>query len=374
MSTLIVKIQKVTNVTTHPNADRLDLILVGDTWQVVTKRDEFKAGDLVVFVPPDAILSKSLMDFLGIANYCGELPKGSDDALEGRRRVKATRLRGEKSFGTVMSIDQLAYYFYNHNSPGSMLPMYLGEGVDVADLLGITKWEPVEKCLDGDSERPYSAFHLYTEIENVKNYPDILETNEEVVMTEKVHGQNLRMGYVLTDEGWQWMCGSKTVNRKPTTASGKPSVFWRHLTQNVKDMMLWIHQNYVATQSIIVFAENFGPVQDMEYGRKDYDFVVFDIAIDGQYLDWPKISNLCMRYDVPLVIPIYTGPYSDAKLEELTDGPTLMCPPDKAGKFKGREGIVVHPTIERADRRIGRVIFKSISIDYLGRKGGTDNA
>ncbi len=37
-----------------------------------------------------------------------------------------------------------------------------------------------------------------------------------------------------------------------------------------------------------------------------------------------------------------------------------------------REGIVMVPAVERRDARIGRVCLKSVSADYLTRKGGTE--
>ena len=53
-----------------------------------------------------------------------------------------------------------------------------------------------------------------------------------------------------------------------------------------------------------------------------------------------------------------------------------MCSPDKAGPFKGREGIVISPDKERfavTQWFVGRAILKSVSADYLARKGGTDS-
>ena len=60
-------------------------------------------------------------------------------------------------------------------------------------------------------------------------------------------------------------------------------------------------------------------------------------------------------------------------MKEITDGPTKICDPKDAGKFKGREGIVIKPTRERtwADKDSvntqRRCIFKSVSADYLDR-------
>ena len=52
-----------------------------------------------------------------------------------------------------------------------------------------------------------------------------------------------------------------------------------------------------------------------------------------------------------------------------------MCAADKAGKFAGREGIVITPTKERYNFDLGgdgRVILKAVSFAYLERKGGTE--
>ena len=49
---------------------------------------------------------------------------------------------------------------------------------------------------------------------------------------------------------------------------------------------------------------------------------------------------------------------------------------EKAGRFKGREGIVIRPVHERYSEKLpnhGRVTLKSISIAYLERKGGSES-
>ena len=45
----LVTIRQADKVEHHPNADALDLVEIGG-WTVITKRDEFKAGDLGVLV------------------------------------------------------------------------------------------------------------------------------------------------------------------------------------------------------------------------------------------------------------------------------------------------------------------------------------
>ena len=113
-------------------------------------------------------------------------------------------------------------------------------------------------------------------------------------------------------------------------------------------------------------------------GRLTRGFRAFGLAVNGHYLDYEVRQSLCAKFGVETVPVLYRGPFSHALVEQRTDGPTTMCGPDEAGGFAGREGIVLTPAVEGIDPRMmptstnGRVIFKSISADYLARKGGTD--
>jgi hypothetical protein len=131
--------------------------------------------------------------------------------------------------------------------------------------------------------------------------------------------------------------------------------------------------------SVVLFGELYGSgVQDMAYGLGQgiKGFRAFDIAVDGKYLGFDAKVDLFRRFGVESVPHLYRGPFSWEAVEEQTYGPTTLCPPESAGKFGGREGCVVTPVVERYDADLGgsgRVILKSISADYLARKGGTED-
>ena len=129
---------------------------------------------------------------------------------------------------------------------------------------------------------------------------------------------------------------------------------------------------------VVLFGELYG-TQDMKYGLKNRrGFRAFDLAIGGRYADHDRVASLCDRFGVETVPVLYRGPFSVTEVERQTDGPTTVCAAADAGPFGGREGIVVKPAVERFDDRLvptgsrGRVIFKSVSADYLARGGGTD--
>ncbi len=110
-------------------------------------------------------------------------------------------------------------------------------------------------------------------------------------------------------------------------------------------------------------------VQDLHYGEPNPAFRVFDAYVGepgrGRYLS-PDEGESSLGDLFPLVPVLYRGPFSAAVMLEQTDGATAL-----GGKHV-REGVVVKPVAERESAEFGRVILKSVSGDYLTRKGGTD--
>jgi RNA ligase (TIGR02306 family) len=244
----------------------------------------------------------------------------------------------------------------------------------------------VEVCkYEGDEESPCSRFHKYAKIQHWANYPDIIEDGEQVVVTEKIHGKNCRVGMCMEPDNkgemkWNWMAGSHGVQRKEFDHKDRLSEYWYPLLDdNIMDLILYLKNEAEWPEpkhSIIVFGELYGEgMQNMHYGTKN-GFRVFDISINGKYLDHVDFIYANAKHGVEIVNILYTGPFSRQVIEDYTSGDTTMCPLDEAGKFKGREGIVIKPVKGRDHQNwrehncISRVIFKSVSADYLGRKDG----
>jgi RNA ligase (TIGR02306 family) len=366
MSSLIVEVCRVDAVEKHANADRMYICTVKG-WRVCAGRDpqtgrcQFEPGDACIYIPPDAVLPPELSDRLGCTKYLSPLAKNADGDRPPGGRVRVARLRGEPSYGLIMPVDDPS------------LPI----GTDVAGLLGITKWEPPAPIIDGEADRSHPAFHGYTDIEHYRNFPELIRDGEEVVMSEKLHGKNCRLGLVRTEVGWTVMAGSHNQRRKEYDKKGRRSQFWEVLSPAVEELLRHVVSS--ASVGVVLFGELFGAgIQDMWYGLENgrFAFRAFDLAVDGKYLDFDVKTALFDRFGVERVPILYRGPFSRAAVEEHVGGPTTLCPPDKAGKFKGREGIVITPVHERsaatATTFFDRVILKAISFDYLERKGGTE--
>ena len=191
MSSLVVKVTTIDDVRPHPNADRLDLAMVGG-WQCVIAKDQYAQGDLVVYFPPDTVLPQTWTDVFGVTQYAQRL-KDSETA---RYRIRCAKLRGEPSFGLVI---KAADYLPDGQ-----------DGDDAAPFFDATKYEPPIKTSAGDSARDDPRFPRYTDVENLRNFSDVLQPGEPVYVTEKIHGTNCRVGIC---EG-EWMAGSRALRRK----------------------------------------------------------------------------------------------------------------------------------------------------------------
>jgi len=373
MSSLIVEVCRVEEVACHPNANRLERIRVKNWWCIAVK-GQYTIGDSVVYFPPDSIIPEETAERWGIAKYCSPLAKGPDGQRPPGLRIRANRFLGEPSFGTVQNPDDANW------------PV----GLDVCEHYKVTKWEPPVKCLEGDAASPVHAFHAYTSIENIGNFPGVFVDGEQVVVTEKLHGSNSRVGYIFhadqEHEGftWQWMAGSHSTRRKETNDKGQKSKYWFPFSVGATEgsepplqrLLQEIKTKEDAQSGVIIFGEIFGPgIQDMSYGQKGMSYRVFDISVDGKYLSWNKVLEYTSNYSemgIKTVPVLYSAAFSMKQMDALVDGPTVVATPEQIRDvFKGREGIVIKPLTERFLPNLGssgRVILKYISVDYHDRR------
>jgi RNA ligase (TIGR02306 family) len=368
MSSLIVDVCEIQEIKIHPNADKLEMARVKNWWCVVGK-DHYKVGDKAVYFPPDSIIPEALAEKWGISKYCSPLAYDIDGQRPPGLRIRANRFRGEPSFGYLQDPDDPTWEI----------------GKDVKEFYNVTKWEPPLKCLDGDAAAPVNAFHAYTSIENIGNFLDIFKDGEEVIVTEKIHGTNSRVGFVNhvdeIDGGatWQWMAGSHGTRRKESNDKGVKSKYWFPFSigddsEPMRTMLSEIKIKENAQSSVVCYGEIFGAsIQDMTYGQKGLAYRIFDIAVDGKYIDWDKLVEYVNPYGIQLVPILYRGPFSMEQMNKLVDGPTTIVESNKILQaFKGREGIVIKPIVERFDYNLGggsgRVVLKHISVDYHDRR------
>ena len=325
----------------HPNADRLECARIGGYIAVVPK-GQLKTGDIAAYIPEQSVIPDELLEIMGLT---GKL-SGSK-----HNRVKAVKLRGVLSQGLVLPMPEQ--------------PLNL----NVAKLLGIVKYEPpLPTGFAGDiMAAPGPAFHY--EIHNIKRNPELFLPDEEVVMTEKIHGT--------------W-CAIGQLHGQPYVASkglaARNICFKVEEDLNTKNVYVQLYRSnlaaldtlseYLQSENFLLLGEIYGKrIQDLDYGLNIREFRVFDIYVyddhnTGHYLDYNMFVNATSSVFTRVPI-LYRGPFNEEKMLEWTDGHSIL-----GGNI--REGIVIKPAIERETEYGERVIAKSISEQYLLRKNATE--
>jgi RNA ligase (TIGR02306 family) len=329
MSTLKAEVVKV-EVAPHPNADRLDLCkIVGKSWQCVAQKGQYKTGDFAIYLPIDSVLPQELVTKLGIEKMY-------------HKRIRTVKLRGYISQGMLAPLSLAPY-------PVSDQP--LNERLDLTKALGITKYEePIPIEMAGKLLPDEPGMLRYTDIENIKNYPDVFSPNEIVVITEKIHGSNFRAAKL----GGKLFVGSHTRN----LVRDESNLYWRAAALlGLDDWLLEGEQ---------VFGEVYGnKVQDLSYGCKpgEIKVAVFDIFRDGQFLGHEALLAAAESRKWKTAPLLHRGFFRDFQMPKES----VLCP----GQII--EGAIIRPLEEGWSNRLqGRLILKSLSDEYLLRKDGTE--
>ncbi len=319
MSSLIVEVVQIDDIKEHPNADKLEIAIVKG-WECVTLKGAYNVGDKVVYAPIDSVLPLELSDKMEVTKY---LSNG---------KVKTARLRGVYSQGLIIPVK----YVPNADS--------LQTGDNVAEILGITKFEPPISIKMEGTHRPNDArFIKYTDIENIKNFPNVLIEGEEVVITEKLHGTNFRVANI---DGELHVGGHRT-----DFIESDENLYWQ--ASKIYDLKT------ILKPGEQIYGEIYGfKIQKLAYGLKNkFDVKFFDLMIDCKYVDYSQFKTYCEENALPMVPELYIGKWNNEQMEFAAGKTTLA---DHV-----REGIVIKPTTERFDEEVGRVVLKHINEAYL---------
>lgn len=317
----LASVQKIISVEKHPDADRIDIAKVLG-WQCVVGRNEFKAGDLCIYIEIDSVL-----------------PDRPEFKLARSRsnRVKTIRLRGVFSQGIAFPVDVLSSVGFE----GS-----LEVGLDVTDALGITKYEPkIPAQLNGVAKGYFPSFVPKTDETRVQTIPDVLvrHKGKMFVKTEKIDGTSAT--YYLKDGDFG------ACSRNVDLLEDERNTFWIVAkTHRIKEKLTKYEKN------IAVQGEILGPgIQDNKYDLKEHRFYLFDVFdVDKhRYLyhkEMVKFANSYGFETVPILSDRFVPGNSVEDLIEAAEGPSVINP-----KIR-REGLVLRSVTEATE--FGRLSFK----------------
>ena len=380
MSDFVVKIVKIVDpVIDHPNADRLSLIQINGYTCISAKLEDsshrYKQNDLVVYVPEGAVIPEYLLK-PGFWNE--EKAKGILAGSKGDR-VKSMRLRDIFSTGILFPVE--------YDDRGSAILageggsyIFVNDGDDVAEFLGITKYEPpVPVSLAGEVTNIFGSTTKY-DFESIQTLTDLFEVGEEVIATEKLHGTNCQIGYVpglnhpeLFFDGNLYV-GSKGLSTRGLVMKNNETNSGNTYVKNLKNLIEAGFGERIKALSdrlgapVRVFGEVYGAgiQKGFNYGHNKPSFAVFDIQIGWEFAPFSKMIEMAEELNVPVVPILYKGPYDLSELVKYRDGK------DSLSGSTLREGIVIKALDGSRHPNHGRKIGKWVSPDYLLKSTGEE--
>ena len=341
-------------------ADNIELVIAGG-WNAITKKGEFKEGDLTVIATTDAVIPEKLSEKMGVTSY---LRKGG--------RVRTVKLRGVYSECLIIPMTYIQ-------------GVRRTEGADCMEVLGITKYEPPVKQIQLASGRKIKwrdnqNFHIYYKFPNLKNVEGMFTPEDFVQITRKIHGTNARYGIVkkgklsfwdkvkkffrIADEwiDYEYIYGSHNCEKGSDSQGFYSTDVWRTIAEKYDiKAKLWesAYQFGAAAigEGLILYGEIYGAgiQKNYEYGLKDIEFVGFDIKVNGEYLPTETtVFQMLVGLELPHVEVLYTGTW----LQEIQD--SFVFNNFIEGTKVPHEGIVIKEI--SGDRK---KVAKVINPDYL---------
>ena len=372
---LDVAVKHINEITSHPNADRLDLARIGG-YEVVVQKGIHQAGDEIIYIPENSLLPQWLLRKI---NLEGKL------SGKGKNRVKPIRLRGELSQGIVLPLRNDTYFEGYDGKEYNVKKIN-----DLASFLGIEKYvAPIPVEMSGSvMQCPINLPHY--DVDDWKKDPETLADGKEMICQEKLHGTMTLVAWITDidadddEDVGPWIASKGISHRNQCFKHGDDTknVLYvrttRHLAESMKNGALealqendeFTNQNPYA---IAWIGETIGKkVQDLDYGYMTPIFVAFELMVKWQqWSEWKRLSVDMMmdaadRADVPFVPvvgKVVVKPDFDREtireIQDFAEGASMFSKNEQI-----REGVVMrHPD---------GMVRKAVSERYLVRKGGTE--
>jgi RNA ligase (TIGR02306 family) len=319
------------------NADLIETAVVGG-WRVVVKRNEFKVGDLAVYIEIDAFLPEGNPAWQFLVDKSSRM----FDDVKGHV-LRTVKLRGVYSQGLLLPLEPTC----------ERIESELFVGLDVTYPLGIVKYEPpVPANLAGLVKGNFPASIPKTDLERIQNlgetFVDLQTAKYEI--TEKIEGTSAT--FVITNGEFE-VC-SRNLNLKHS----EDNTYWKvAIALKIEEKIK------LAGFPIAVQGEIYGEgIQGNIYKVKGHHFACFDIVDlrSREYLLPQQRQELCTKLGIPHVPVLYNefdiADLTIDKIVTIADGISVL------GSFPKREGLSFKQIT-------GQKRFKAISNAYLVKQG-----
>jgi hypothetical protein len=338
----LAKVVRLKGLKKHSNADRLQTVDI-DYQTVITGLDA-KEGEAYVYFPVE---SKINSEFLAFTNSFRNKDLNVDSEkvgfFEDNCRVRAMKLRGEKSMGYIVPVSQVEAW-------ANVKDLESFEGQDFDTINGkllVEKYRVKTKTPNAKQgkEKKTSRLidgqvRLHVDTENLRRNVHKIHPEDTVSITYKTHGTSWWVGNVLVKRKLSWLerlakklgvnveekeydhvYGSRRVvkNKHLEDPKAKDHFYGYDLWKDIKDQVAeFIPKGYTFYGEALGYDKNGGYIQKgYDYGCKEGQMKLEVYRIthtnsDGLVteLSYPEIKEMCDRAGL---IPAHLYFYGKAK-------------------------------------------------------------
>lgn len=327
------EIVKVTTLVDLPGLDNLKGLPMGPYTALVPKSTQ--VGDLLAVFPAEAQLSETYA-YENNLNSSADLNKdGTPGYLGKNRRVKAIRLRGNVSSALAMPVASLPGDAAKYAEPGVNFDTISGEEISRKYFIpvkasGTKPKDPTEKAWRRADEK-FLPEHFDTSA--FWRSGDMLDPNDHVTVTQKLHGTSVRVGRTIVKRQLTWrdkvaqFFGVPVKDTEVDVIGGSRKVIKDPQNKNQNHYYgfdLWtdaaIKYGPQIPENVILYGELVGWVGDspIQSGytynvpKGEYDLYVYRVAViapdGGMYdLSWDGVKGFCTARGLNFTPELWAG-------------------------------------------------------------------
>lgn len=362
----LAHIEKVEWIKPIEGADNIELIGVLG-WNCIAKKEEFKVGDLAVYIEIDS--------------KCPEIDERFSFLAQKKYKIKTMKLSKFDviSQGIALPIEKF------QELKGKKI------GTDVTDILGIKYSEPMEQaekadvvieslkkkkftkypiikrfmrynwfrqlmakvCVDkNEMKKQFPKWIRKTDETRIENVPKYLKETTPWIVTEKLDGTSCTYAVALVKKKKYefFIC-----SRNQRIIDDKTNIYKKMAKKYDLENVLTEFAKQNGYSKVVMQGEGIGDVQGNPYKLKEDDFHVFNIIVEGRRLGTVEMSEICQKLNlkhVPIIDTEHYLPETMKEMKEEAEGQSVINPDVK------REGLV-YRSLD------GSISFKNVSNSYL---------
>ena len=345
-SNYLAKIVKLKNLRKHDNADRLQVATI-DFQTVITGLDA-KDGDIYCFFPLECQINA---EFLAFTNSFRHSELNADKKAVGffgdKGRVRAVKLRGEKSMGYLVPVTTLDEFF--KGKLNYHFSDYVDQEFDTINGMELLKKYQIRiktKGLGGGkqaikriSRLVDNQVRLHVSTDNLKKSVHMINPDDEIVITYKLHGtswwvanlltkrslsiweKTLRfLGVKIRDTEYDYIYGSRKVVKNEYETKKHDHFYKVDIWGEIKDELKeFIPKGFTLYGEAVGYTSQGGAIQgEYDYGcdsnkNKAFIYRIINTNEDGivSELSSADIQEFCERFDLNYVPVLFQGKAKD---------------------------------------------------------------